>query len=90
MHIYYEISKAEIEQVKLKIRQKISEGLSLDDAIRHGVKYICKLIDKNLPKHKQKLLQNAASKFVKDFKVQKEHLIDPMKLLNLKSQNHHR
>ncbi len=83
--IRFSISKNDIEQAKFKIRAKIDSGVSIDDAIAHGVKYIQKLVNKRLPKHVSTLLKHFHQKFSIDFKINNEHLIDQMKLLNIKA-----
>lgn len=84
MSIHFSIAKNDIELAKYKIRKRIQEGDDIDKAIIHGVKYIQKIINKKLPKHITRLLDRARYKFITDFKINKEHLVDPMKLLNMR------
>jgi hypothetical protein len=82
MIFYFEIPKNSIDQIKFKLSQKIKAGMLPEDAVKHGVKYINKLLNKSIRKHKVKALINTTNALHKSLVVDKEYMNDPMERLN--------
>jgi len=80
MIIHAKLSKQQLLEVKNYVETRIKEGLSCELAIVYGVKYIEKMIDKTIRKHKKAALKQVEYNLIKEYIIEKKHLTDKMEV----------
>ncbi len=80
MILHFIIEKEKSNEVKLRIEEDINKGIKPELAVLNGVKYMQKMVDKGVEKHKKLLMKQFEYKLIKDYLIDQIHTKDKMEL----------